>query len=88
MALGAQRGQVVWLLVREGLLLSLLGAAIGIASARLLSRLLSGILYGVAPSDPYTYISVLLLLIGTAVGACYLTARRTAQVDPLEVLRT
>lgn len=88
MALGAQRNQVVWLLVREGLLLSLLGAAIGIASARLLSRLLSGILYGVAPSDPYTYISVMLLLIGTAVGACYLTARRTAQVDPLEVLRT
>ncbi len=87
LALGAQRWQVVWLIVREGLLLSLLGAAIGIAIARAVSQLLSSMFYRVASSDPYTFVIVLVLLVCTTVCGCYLTARRAAKVEPLEVLR-
>ncbi|HEX8457919.1 MAG TPA: ABC transporter permease [Pyrinomonadaceae bacterium] len=87
MALGAQRKEVIWMILREGLVLSLLGAAIGIACARALSTLLSSMLHGIVDSDPYTYITVLVLLICTGLATCYLTARRTADIDPLEVLR-
>ena len=87
LALGAQQKQVIWLMVREGLILSLLGAAIGIAGARAASQFLSSMLYGVTLSDPWTFLIVLNLLLLTTVFSCYLTARRTAQVEPLQVLR-
>lgn len=87
MALGAQQTQVIWMIVREGLLLSLFGAALGIAGARAASHFLSSMLYGVAPSDPYTFVIVLISLVFTTVCACYLTARRVARVEPIEVLR-
>jgi predicted permease len=87
MALGAQQKQVVWMMVREGLLLGLFGAALGIAGARAASHILSSMFYGVAPSDPYTFVIVLVALVFTTVFACYLTARRVARVEPLEVLR-
>ena len=87
LALGAQQKQVIWLMVREGLILSLLGAAIGIAGARAASQFLSSMLYGVTLSDPWTFLIVLSLLLLTTVLSCYLTARRTAQVEPLQVLR-
>jgi ABC-type antimicrobial peptide transport system permease subunit len=85
-ALGAQQKQIVWLMVREGLLLGLLGAAIGFALARASSHFLTNMLYGVAPTDPYTLLIVLSLLILTTICACYLTARRAAQVEPRFVL--
>lgn len=87
MALGAQRKEVIWMIVKEGLLLGLLGAALGIAIARTASHFLSSMFYGVAPSDPYTFVIVLISLVLTTVCACYLTARRVAKVEPLEVLR-
>jgi predicted lysophospholipase L1 biosynthesis ABC-type transport system permease subunit len=87
MALGAQQTQVIWMIVREGLLLSLFGAALGIAGARAASHFLSSMFYGVAPSDPYTFVIVLISLVFTTVSACYLTAGRAAKVEPLEVLR-
>ena len=87
MALGAQQNEVIWIIVREGLLLGLLGTALGIASARTASHFLSSMFYGVAPSDPYTFLIVLISLVSTTVCACYLTARRVAKVEPLKVLR-
>ena len=87
MALGAQKRQVIWMIVREGLLLSLLGSALGIAGARSASHFLASMFYGVAPSDPYTFLIVLLALTSTTVLTCYLTAYRVTEVQPLEVLR-
>lgn len=87
LALGAQQKQVIWMIVREGLLLSLFGAALGIAGARAASHLFDSLFYGVAPSDPYTFVIVLISLISTTVWACYLTARRVTKVEPLEILR-
>jgi ABC-type antimicrobial peptide transport system permease subunit len=87
LALGAQQKQVIWMIVREGLLLSLFGAALGIAGARAASHFLESLFYGVAPSDPYTFVIVLISLISTTVCACYLTARRVTKVEPLEILR-
>ena len=87
MALGAQQNEVIWMIVREGLLLGLLGAALGIAFARTASHFLSSMFYGVAPSDPYTFVIVLLSLLFTTVCACYFTARRVAKVEPLKILR-
>lgn len=87
MALGAEQKQVIWMIVREGLLLSLVGAALGIAVARTASHFLSSMFYGVAPSDPYTFVIVLISLVFTTVCACYFTARRAAKVEPLKILR-
>jgi putative ABC transport system permease protein len=87
MALGAQPKQIIWLIVREALVLSLAGAAIGIAIARASSQLLSNMFHGVAASDPYTFLIVLCLLILTTILGSYLSARRAAKVEPLIVLR-
>jgi len=87
MALGAEQKEVIWMIVREGLLLGLLGASLGIAIARTASHFLSSMFYGVAPSDPYTFVIVSLSLVCTTVCACYFTARRVAKVEPLKVLR-
>ena len=87
LALGAQQKEVIWMIVREGLLLGLFGAALGMAGARAASHFLSSMFYGVAPTDPYTFVIVLISLILATVCACYLTARRVARVEPLEVLR-
>ena len=87
MALGAQQNEVIWMMVREGLILGLIGAALGIAAARSASHFLSSMFYGVAPSDPYTFVIVLISLVFTTVGACYFTARRVAKVEPLKILR-
>jgi predicted permease len=87
MALGSQRKQIVWMILREGLALGLLGAAIGIVGARAAGRLLLSMLYGVTPSDPYTLIGVLVLIVVMTVCACCLTAYRAVRVEPLQVLR-
>src|SRR5262245_45209527 len=87
MALGAERKDVLKLVMRQGMTLVLTAVAIGLVSALALSRLLSGLLYGVSPTDPLTLVSVSTVLIGTAVLACYLPARRATQVDPIGALR-
>jgi len=67
--------------------LVLLGAAIGIAAALGLSRLMAGMLYGVSATDPLTFVAVPIVLLGVAMLACYIPARRAMRVDPMTALR-
>jgi putative ABC transport system permease protein len=86
-ALGADRKDVLQTVLRQGLGLAITGAAVGLAGALIVSRLMAGLLYGVRPTDPLTFAGVALLLIGVALLACYIPARRTLRVDPLVALR-
>lgn len=87
MALGAQRADVLRMVVSNGVRMTLIGAAIGLVAALGLTQLMSTMLFGVAPRDPLTFISVGALLCGIAVVASYLPARRAARVDPMVALR-
>lgn len=87
-ALGARRNQVLSLVVGQGAKLALLGVAIGVPLAILLSMALSKILYGVEPYDPVSILSVASLLAGVAIFASYLPATRATQVNPVEALRS
>ncbi len=73
---------------KEGALLVLIGAAVGLVGAFASSRLLASLLYGVSPIDPALYTSLSLLLVVVALFACYLPARRAARVDPITILRS
>ncbi|HYP25193.1 MAG TPA: ABC transporter permease [Blastocatellia bacterium] len=86
-ALGAQTGDVLRLVVRQGLILALLGIGIGLAGAFLVTRLMSSLLYGVSARDPLTFILIPLLLAAVALLASYVPARRAARVDPMVALR-
>jgi predicted permease len=87
MALGAERRDVLNMIVGQGLKLALIGVAIGIAGALALTRFLSSMLYGITPTDPLTFVVVSLILIAVALVACYIPARRAAKVDPMVALR-
>jgi putative ABC transport system permease protein len=87
MALGAQTRDVLSMIVRQGLLLVLLGLAIGLAGAFGLMKLISSLLFGVTTKDPWTFAAVAGLLAAVALLACYLPARRATKVDPMEALR-
>ena len=87
LALGAQRSDILRMVVRQGLGLAIAGAAVGLVCALIVSHLMAGLLYGVRPSDPVTFVGVALLLIGVALLACYIPARRAIRVDPLVALR-
>jgi ABC-type antimicrobial peptide transport system permease subunit len=87
MALGAQRKDVLTLVLSEGVRLTLLGAAIGIAAALGLTRLMANLLYGVSVTDPLTFTAVPIVLLGVAMLACYIPARRAMRVDPMTALR-
>jgi ABC-type antimicrobial peptide transport system permease subunit len=87
MALGAQRKDILALVLGEGVRLVLLGAAIGIAAALGLTRLMTNLLYGVSAKDPLTFAAVPVVLLGVAMLACYIPARRAMRLDPNIALR-
>jgi putative ABC transport system permease protein len=87
MALGAERRDVLKLVIGEGMLLTLIGIAIGLAAAIGLTRFLNDLLYGVTAIDPLTFGMIALLMMGVALMACWIPARRATKVDPLVALR-
>jgi putative ABC transport system permease protein len=86
-ALGAQRGDILRLIVRQGMALAVLGLGIGVAASYVLTRLMVSLLYQVYPTDPPTFAAVSLLLVAVALLASYIPARRATKVDPMVALR-
>jgi ABC-type antimicrobial peptide transport system permease subunit len=87
MALGANKGEVLWMFVRSALVLTGVGTAVGLGAAAALMRLMRTLLFGISPLDPITFIAVPIVLIAASVLASYLPARRTTEIDPAESLR-
>jgi len=87
LALGANRPAILKLVLGQGMILTAIGLAIGVAGAAILTRTLSGLIYGVGALDPLTFVAVPLLLCAVALLACFLPARRAASVDPIATLR-
>ncbi|MGB7283591.1 MAG: ABC transporter permease [Candidatus Acidiferrum sp.] len=86
-ALGAQRRDVLWLVMKEGAKFSLIGISLGLLSALAITRLLTSQLYGVSPADPVTFVSAAILMTAITLLACYIPTRRAMRVDPLVALR-
>ena len=87
MAMGARRGQVVWMVVRDSLILTAIGVAIGVPLAALVAKALTSALYGVKPYDVLSYSLAVCGVVGVALVASLIPARRAASVDPLRALR-
>jgi len=87
MALGAQRRDVMKLVLRQGITLTLWGLGIGLLGSLLLTRVLASLLYGISATDPSTFVGVSVMLIVVAFMACYLPARRAVRIDPMTALR-
>jgi putative ABC transport system permease protein len=87
MALGAQPRDVLRLVVGQGMILTLAGVGLGLGLALALTRLMAGLLFGVSSTDPHTFVAIAVLLIGAALGASVVPARKAARVDPLVALR-
>ena len=86
-ALGAQRGDIVRMVLREGLSLTLIGSAMGVIVAGVLSRVLAGFLFGIPPIDPITFVGTTVLFALISLAACYVPVRRATLVTPTEALR-
>lgn len=86
-ALGASRGDVLRLIVRQGMTLAVIGLVIGVIVSFGATRMLTGLLYGLSPTDPLTFAGVGFLLAGVALIACFIPARRATKVDPMQALR-
>jgi len=87
LALGAEQRDILRLIVGQGMVLIAIGAGIGLAMALAATQVLKSLLFGVSATDPLTFASVIVVLVGVALLACYLPARRATKVDPLEALR-
>jgi len=87
MALGAQRRDIFSLVLKQGIILALIGVGIGVAGAIGLSKVLGSVLYGISATDPLTFISVALIMIVVALVACFFPARKATKVDPLTAMR-
>jgi putative ABC transport system permease protein len=87
LALGARVGDVLKLVIIQGMRLALIGVALGLGAALALTQLMKGMLFGVAAADPLTYTGIALLLTAVALLACWIPARRATKVDPLQALR-
>lgn len=86
-ALGANRGNVLRLVVGDGVRLAVIGIALGIAGSLALTRLMTDLLYGVQPTDPITFVAVSVTLATASLAACYVPARRAMNIDPIVALR-
>jgi len=87
LALGAKRGRVIRLVVRQGMVMALLGVLVGTAMSWALARFMEGMLYGVDPRDPMTFVGVPALFAAVALAACFVPAFRASRVDPARALR-
>jgi putative ABC transport system permease protein len=87
MALGALPRSVLALVLREGMLLTIVGLVAGCLGAFVISRMMHALLYGVSPMEPIVYVSIGLMLTGVAFLACWVPARRAMRLDPLEAVR-
>jgi ABC-type antimicrobial peptide transport system permease subunit len=88
MAVGARRGQVVWMILKDSLVLTVAGVAMGVPLAMLVGRALTSSLYGVKPLDAVTYLLAMAGVAAVALAASAIPARRAASVDPMRALRT
>jgi putative ABC transport system permease protein len=86
LALGATPGSILWLVLGHGLRIAALGTAIGLGAAWIAGQSIAGLLYGTSPADPAILVGAAMLLLGTALLACYLPARRATRIDPVRTL--
>jgi putative ABC transport system permease protein len=87
LAIGAQPRQVLMLILKQGLTLTVVGVILGLVAGFALTRLLTGLLFGVEALDPTTFATISLLLVLVSLLACYLPARRAMRIDPMMALR-
>jgi len=88
MSLGADRGQVQRMILKEGGVLLAIGFVLGVAVALFAARVIQGLLFGVAPHDPTTFVGVAVMMAVIGIGACWIPARRAARIDPAITMRS
>ncbi len=87
MALGAQPADVLRLVVRQGMALAGIGVGIGLVTAYFATKVMTSLLFGIGAKDPLTFVAIALVIIGVALAACFVPARRATKVDPMVALR-